>query len=420
MFGAESLYSHANWAEPSKMFSILATLRREDPVHFCESKTHPDLWHITKHADLLEVEKLQDKFLANPRMLLATREGEAQVQQMTGGSRNLVETLICTDQPDHRKLRTLTQAWFMPRNLGRLQTEIERSATLAIDQFIEHNGECDFARDVALEFPLRVIMTVLGVPQKDLPLMVRFTQELFSAEDPDARRADLPEGADATQLQIATLMEYAKYFQALTEARKTEPGQDIASIIANETIDGAPLTEAQRLGYYTVIATAGHDTTSYSLDEAIRQLALNPELLARLKSAPEEMAPRIAEEAIRIAAPVRHFIRTASEDYSLRGKTIKKGQSVILWFPSGSRDEALFDNAEAFDPDRANVRAHTSFGHAAHVCLGMNLARMEIATFLRLLVQRIDSICLTGEPAYAHSNFIGGIKRLPVRATLSA
>lgn len=415
---AATLYDTSAWADPGTIHSIFASLRQNDPVHFVQTEGFPDLWHITRHADIFEIEKRGDVFLNEPRLVINTLAREAATREITGGSLNLIRSLVAMDPPEHPKMRLLTQAWFMPKNLASLQGRIDASAAQGLEEIRRREGVCDFAKDVAVEFPLRVIMAVLGVPSEDYPMMLRLTQELFGPDDPDTKRR-APEGDDTAASLHQTFLEFSQYFNQMTEARRAQPQDDVASIIANAQIDGEPIDNAAALGYYIIIATAGHDTTSYSLTEAVRQLALNPELLARLKQNPDDIAPKLVEEAIRYASPVRHFVRTAKEDYTIRGKTIKSGDSVILWYPSGSRDEELFPSPDIFDIDRDRSVRHAAFGHAAHMCLGMHLARQENISFLKEFARNVDSLELTAEPKYIEANFVGGIKSMPVHIRLA-
>lgn len=417
---ASQLYQPAYWANPHQVHRLFARLRSEDPVHFCETPDYPDFWHITRHADIFEVERRTDVFLNEPRLIIHTRAREAAVRQITGGSANLIRSLVSMDAPEHPKMRLLTQAWFMPKNLSRLQSEIDRSVSLAMRQLRARGGECDFAKDIAMEYPLRVIMSVLGVPSSDYPEMLRLTQELFGPDDPDTKRKDVDPSADPAAALRKTFQEFADYFDRLTEEKRARPGDDVASVIANAEIDGKPIDRASALGYYIIIATAGHDTTSYSLNEAVARLAMDQALLARLKADPAGIAPKVVEEAIRIAAPVRHFVRTAREDIDLGGKTIRAGQSVILWYPSGCRDEAVFADPDVFDIDRDQSVRHAAFGHGAHMCLGMHLARQENTAFLRAFAGQVDALDLPVPPQYIQANFVGGIKRLQIRAELSS
>ncbi|MEL6860775.1 MAG: cytochrome P450 [Pseudomonadota bacterium] len=416
-FDASFLYQSSNWANMDAVHDLFATMRAEDPVHYCESDTFPNLWHVTKHADIFDVERRTVDFLNEPRLIIATRQQEDKIRAETGGTLNRIRSLVTYDAPEHMKIRLLTQSWFMPKNLSKLEARIASSVERGMDTLAARQGDVDFAREVALEYPLRVIMAVLGVPEQDFGMMLRLTQELFGPEDPDVGRK-MDDGGDVDAALGQTVAELFGYFTALTEEKMKNPGDDVASIIANAEIDGAPLDDMGKLGYYIIVATAGHDTTSYSLTEAVHQLAKDPALFERLKSAPEETSSLITEEAIRYASSVRHFVRTANKDTELGGKTIREGESVILWYPSGSRDEDVFESPNRFDIDRDRSQRHAAFGHGAHMCLGMHLARLELTTFLLDLAKRVDAIELAEQPRYVQASFVGGIKSLPLKFTL--
>jgi len=406
------LFDPACWQNMDQIHAIFAQMRRDSPVHRGSCAGFPDLWHATRHADIFEIERNSAAFLNAPRLIIMESAREEAVRRMTGGSTDLVQSLVSMDNPMHSKMRRLTQSFFMPKNLRSLQDSIDASTALGVETLLVADGPIDFAQDVALEFPLRVIMALLGIPKNDYGLMLKLTQELFGPDDPDTQRRDVTNERSKAEALQKTYAEFAAYFSDVTADRRANPKEDLASIIANATIDGRPISDREALGYFIIIATAGHDTTSYSLTEAVRQLATDPILFARFKSDPETIAPKIVEEAIRFASPVRHFIRTADTDYELRGRRIAAGDSIVLWYPSGSRDEGVFEKPDRFDIDRPTSPQHASFGHGAHLCLGMHLARQEIRTFLIALVNRVSSMALLEEPRYLRSNFVGGIKSL--------
>lgn len=410
------LYDRSAWVDMDRIHGIFARMRKEDPVHFSQQEGFPDFWHITKHADIFEIESKSDIFLNEPRGLILETVREEAVKQVTGGSTQLIRSLVSIDKPDHPKMRLLAQSWFMPKNLKNLDSAINDIAKASIDRLQEAGPTCDFASGVAVWYPLRVIMSVLGVPPEDEPRMLKLTQELFGSHDPDMKRKNISrESKSPIAAIVETFVDFQNYFRQITESRRANPTDDIASVIANATIDGKPLNERDTMGYYIIIATAGHDTTSYSSVEVMHQLAKSPELFARMKADPDNVIPNLVEEAIRFTSPVRHFCRTAAEDHEFRGKLIKKGESLVLWYPSGSRDEDVFNDPDTFDIDRdlKSVR-HAAFGHGAHMCLGMYLARQELTALFKELAARAKSISLADEPKYAHANYVGGIKSLPI------
>lgn len=419
MIDASQLYKPAFWSNPDQVHALFSKMRSDAPVQHCEANGYPDFWHVTKHADIFEIEKRTDIFLSAPRTIVQTQANEDHIRKMTGGTLAPVRTLVNMDNPEHQKMRLLTQAWFMPKNLAKLNDGINQSIETAIAGLRDRDGHCDFAKDVAIEFPLRVIMDVLGVPTADYPMMLRLTQETFGPEDPDTKSEAGDNDLAQAEALLSTVQEFSAYCLALVEERRKNPRDDISTLLANAEVDGAPIDPLALIGYFIIIATAGHDTTSYSLTEAVRQMALSPNILQELKDDPDTVAPKIVEEAIRIASPVRHFIRTATEDYELRGQQIKAGDSVILWYSSGSRDEELFDRPHEFDINRAGSVRHAAFGHGAHLCLGMHLARQENIAFLKRFAREVSSVKLLGDPKYTQASFVSGIKSMPVQITLA-
>ena len=407
----DALLKHAAWADMDDIHERFAWLRANDPVRYAETPGYPPFWHVTRHDDVYAVERTPDAFAVEPRSFIGTLEDEARVRAITGGDLKLIESLVSMDDPKHYKHRAITQSWFMPSNLRRLDADIRAVADAALDRMEAAGGACDFVSDVGVWYPLRVIMRVLGIPEADEGRMLTLTQELFGNADPDTARAL---DGDALAGIVATYMDFVAYFERLTEERRANPTGDVASVIANATVDGAPIGQREAMGYYTIVATAGHDTTSYVTAEAVRRLADDPGLLARLQADPEGTAPPIVTEALRMAAPVRHFVRTATRAVEIGGRTITAGDTVVVWFPSACRDEAVFADPHRFDVDREQAGHSPAFGTGPHICLGMHLARQEVTRFLEAFGRRVRRIERTGAPAMMRSNFVGGIKRLPV------
>jgi len=211
---------------------------------------------------------------------------------------------------------------------------------------------------------------------------------------------------------METAMQLFQYFGAITADRRKTPRDDVASIIANGMIDGQPIGDREAMSYYIIVATAGHDTTSSTVAGGLLQLMKNPDQMAKLR-ADMSLVPNFVEESIRWVTPVKHFIRTAVQDYELRGKTIKEGDGLSLLYWSGNRDEEVFEDPFKFRVDR-NVSKHVAFGYGVHVCLGMHLARMEIRALFNELLPRLKSIELNGTPKNTLANFVSGLKTLPV------
>ena len=312
------------------------------------------------------------------------------------------------DDPDHKAYRALAQSWFLGSNLRKLTGRIDELAKDYVDRLADHGGECDFVKDVATWYPLRVIMSILGIPEADEPRMMKLTQELFGGSDPDVSRSF----ADTALMDVVA--DFDAYFEALSAERRARPTDDIASVIANATIDGEPLPVHETNAYYILIATAGHDTTSATTAGGLLALMQNPDQWAKLAAEPESHLPTAVDEMIRWVTPVRQFMRTATADCEVGGQAIAAGESCALWYPSANRDEAVFEAPFEFRVDRQDAK-HLAFGYGAHVCLGQHLARMEISAFYRELLRRVETVELAGEPRFKEATFVGGLKSLPIR-----
>lgn len=403
----QALVNPAFWSDEQGVHEQLAWLRQNDPLRFLQPEGFDPFWNVTRYDDIKAIEGNKRVFINDPRPTLSEK-GTAEMVQAVIGRKHLVRSLVQMDDPDHMKYRMLTQGWFMGANLKKLQARIDELARMYVDRMAELGGECDFVKDVAIWYPLRVIMEILGVPDEDEALMLKLTQELFGPADPDNARSFDPNDF------FKVVEDFEAYFDKLTQARRETPTDDVASVIANAQFDGEPLPRVDANGYYIIIATAGHDTTSASTAGGLLALMQNPDQMEKLRDDPAGMMPTAIDEVIRWVTPVRHFMRTATEDVQVRDKTIKAGESAILWYPSANRDEEIFKDPFAFRVDRKDAK-QLAFGFGAHVCLGQHLARMEISALYREILNRVEHIELTGEPRYVHSTFVGGLKSLPIR-----
>ncbi len=406
-------------ADPQRLHAAFAWLRRNDPVALAELPGFDPFRLVTKHADILEVSRDNTLFpYGDFPSTLAPREQVQRGREARAAGRPLLYTLVQMDEPDHLKYRALTQAWFMPQNIRKLEDRIRELARESVARMEALGGTCDFVDEVALHFPLHVIMQILGVPREDEARMLKLTQELFGATDPDLRREGAEMTPEARQVDIqATLTDFFNYFNALTEDRRARPRDDVASTIANATIDGRPISAFDAVSYYLIVATAGHDTTSSSTAGAMWALAERPGEFAKARKNPG-LIPGLVDESIRWTTPVRHFMRSAAVDTSLRGQAIAKGEWLMLCYPSGNRDEEVFKEPMEFRVDRSPNR-HLAFGYGAHLCLGQHLAKMEMRILWEELLPRLKSVELAGEARLSEANFVNGPKALPIRYELS-
>jgi cytochrome P450 len=388
-----------------RLHAGLAQLRASTPVARVDAPGYRPFWAITKHADIMAVERGNELFINAPRPVLMTAEQE-ELQASHG-----VRTLIHMDDPQHRVARAIGVDWFRPKAMRALKRRIDELAKLYVDKLRDAGGECDFVQEVAVNYPLFVIMSLLGVPECDFPRMLKLTQELVGSQDSEFQRSS------SSEEQAYALLDMFEYFNAITASRRQHPTEDLASAIANATIDGEPLTDIDTVSYYVIIATAGHDTTSAVISGGMQALIDHPQQLWRLQESPELM-PLATEEMIRWVTPVTGMMRTATHNTTVRGVPIAEGESLLLSYVSANRDEEVFVDADHFDVGR-DPNKHLAFGHGVHFCMGAALARMEITSFFTELIPRLKSIELSSEPQLTATTFVGGLKHLPIRCTVS-
>lgn len=404
--------AYAHWERSHAAFT---ELRRTAPLSVAEPDGYDPFWAVTKYDDIKTVEKNGALFSSARQLPLRPRAVLEQASPDELGQK--LRTLVNMDDPEHFKQRIITQAWFMPRNLrNNLESRVREIAREFVERMLEFDGECDFARDVAFLYPLRVVMEVIGVPPSDEARMLTLTQELFGDKDPDLGRAGRNvDAVEAAKMREAVLEDFVSYFKAMQEDRQANPRADLASVIANAEIDGEPIGFYDAMGYYIITATAGHDTTSASTTSGCWALAERPQMLADLKN-DASLLDGFVQETIRWETPVKQFMRTATEDTEVSGKKIAEGDRLMLRYPSGNRDEDQFDKPFEFDMRRFPNK-HIAFGFGIHVCLGQHLARLEMRLLWEEMLPRIASIELNGEPTRSVSNFVCGPKSVPIRFT---
>lgn len=392
------------YTDEAGLHRALSHLRAHAPVSWVAVPNYAPFWAITKHADIMEIERANDIFTNSPRAVLVTRDGDEQ-QAAIG-----VKTLIHMDDPQHRDFRAIGANWFRPKAMRALKNRADKLAKRFVDKMAADGPECDFVQQVAVNYPLYMIMTLLGVPEADFASMLTWTQELFGSDDEEFQR-----GSNMEE-QMSALLEMFQYFTQLTAARRANPTDDLASTIANATINGEPLSDIETVSYYLIIAAAGHDTSSASIGGGMHALVEHPDQLARLQKDPSLM-PLAVEEIIRWTTPVKEFMRTAQRDYEIRGIRIGAGESVLLSYVSGNRDDDVFTDPFRFDVGR-DPNKHIAFGYGVHFCLGAALARLEINSFFTELLARLKSVELAGSAEYLATTFVGGPKHLPIRYEL--
>jgi cytochrome P450 len=396
-----------SWADMTAWHERVAELRRTTPVVRVEQPGFEPFWVLTRHADVFAVDRDDATWLNTSRSVLGPDEDW---QRMVESGMPPPATLVHLDGHEHRAHRQVTNDWFKPAAVGRRQARIDELADRYVERMRELGGTCDFAKDIAQPYTLRVIMDIYGVPEEDEPLMLELTQGIFGAADPEFLGD--AEGPGAKVLE--TIMRFVQYFAEITDDRRANPREDLASVIANGEVDGCPMGDIQRLWYYVIVATAGHDTTSFALSGGMEALLRDPSQLAALRDDPD-LVVNAADEVIRWTSPVRHFLRYATRDTEVGGVAIPEGGRVLLSYPSANRDEDVFVDSMRFDVRRPDAGKLLSFGVGPHFCLGAQFARREVRTMLGKLAQQLDGVELAGEPAWAESHFVSGVKHLPMR-----
>jgi hypothetical protein len=398
------LLEPSTYADDELVQRLTTQLREESPIQRVEHPDYPPLWLLTRHRDIKRVE------LAHHQMLQGTGFLEPHAQGAAYEDMGVpkLKMLIHMDGDEHRLYRSMTSSWFTPRNLSRLQARIAELAGQTVERMAATDGTCDFATDVAMPFPLQVILSMLGLPEADYPLMLKLTQQMLGSNDPEYSSDVL------TPAQLMdSIAAFVDYFNGVTADRQANPTDDLASVIANAQLpDGAPIPLDRSIGYYTIFAVAGHDTTSAALAGGLQALIEHPDQLGRLQEHPDLMGPAV-DELIRWVTPVKHFIRTASVPFDVGGQSLYRGEIVFMSYPAANRDPEVFVDPMDLDIARS-PNDHLAFGIGAHYCLGAQLAKMELRSVLGQLLPRLRSVELAGKPELMRALMVGGLKHLPI------
>ncbi|KFL46574.1 putative cytochrome P450 [Sphingobium sp. ba1] len=367
---------------------------------------------MTRHEDIMAIERNSATYAAGDRTVLLPEKVEA-IYEAKYGDRNGVKPLTHMDGGYHRAHRSVTMDWFGPKNLRKFESQIALIAKEFVDRMEDMGEACDFSADIAYWFPLRVVMTLMGVPREDEAHVLRLTQRLFSPADKDLKTQADEKAAPAPGGSRDVFAEFGEYYQGLTEDRRKSPRNDIISTIANGVVNGCPMAQREMTSYYVIASTAGHDTTAASIGGGLLGLMQFPEQLTKLRS-DLGLLNLAAEEFVRWTAPVKHFMRTPQEDVIWHDTRIAAGENIMLCYPSACRDESVFPDAGQFRVDRSSNPAHLAFGYGPHFCLGKFLATMEIRAFYAELLPRLKQVELAGDPTYIESTFVSGLKTLPI------
>ena len=397
----ENGYPHAAWKR----------LRQESPVHWFDLPGGVGFWAVTKRADIVWISKQPKLFHNAPR--LAIFEGGGPVEKRE------VRQLLNMDPPEHQKYRATASSWFTPRAIRNRHAEVERITRDLLDEMAGdgETREADFVEDLTAPLTLAVLADMLGIPRQDWRLMFQWTNQIVGAGDPEFQVDDSdpnagPGGAGFDEARKGLF----QYFAELAKERRAQPRDDIVSVLASASIDGAPMPAMELMSYFLVLVVAGNETTRNAASGGLLALIENPGEFDKLRKNPE-LAELASEEIVRWTAPVIQFCRTPVADVTVAGKAIKAGDSMCLFYPSANRDEDVFEDPDVFRIDR-KPNPHLGFGIGEHFCLGANLARLELRTIFRQLAERMEEVELAGRYDRTRSSFLGGVKRMPIRYRL--
>ncbi|HZM31913.1 MAG TPA: cytochrome P450 [Acidimicrobiales bacterium] len=379
-------------------------LRANAPVFHHEEPDGDGFWVITRYDDIVAANRDAASFSSSQEL-----GGVVMLEGPTApipGTEMAGEMMLFMDPPRHTRYRKLVNRGFTPRMIAALEVHV-RELTVDIVEAATAKGECDFVVDIAAELPLEVIAELLGVPREDRHKLFDWSNRMVGSEDPEYQVAE----AAVTEAQVEMFM----YAQALAAERRADPKPDIVTTLLESEIEGDQLSEMDFNLFFMLLSVAGNETTRNAIAHGMNAFLEHPDQWELLVSDPARYIGGAVEEILRWASPVMFFRRNATRDVELGGQTIKAGDKISLWYISANRDESVFDEPFRFDITR-DPNPHIAFGGGGpHFCLGAQLARLEIRLLFEELARRVPRLEALGEPDRLRSNFIGGIKHLPVR-----
>ena len=407
--GQADLSSHDSFLAGAP-HNTFARLRREDPLAWCDYKGGKGFWSVTRHEDILALNRNYE--------LMSSARG-IRMEDQTHEEYLARRTFQETDPPEHSRTRVLVSKAFSKPVVGLFEQQIRGLCDSILDAALA-KGCFDAVSEIARQLPMRMLGQILGTPEEDLDWLVERGDELIANTDPEFTDHVLDQ-ADTEAFRLmpfrspagAELYVYAERLMAEKNRRGDTRG--VLHLILQPDAHGDVISETEFRNFFCLLVAAGNDTTRYSIAASLHALANRPALLTELRTAGPEIWETAPDELIRWASPTMHFRRTATRDFEMHGKRVRAGDKILLWFISGNRDEAAFANPFEIDLRRTPNR-HLAFGQGGpHICLGMWLARLEVKVLMQEFVKRVAAIEQTGPHEYLRSNFIGGIKRLPVR-----
>jgi linalool 8-monooxygenase len=383
---------------------VFTWLRREDPVHWNPVTNGRGFWSVTKYDDIVAISK-------NPEVFSSAREhgghriyDENIVGTAGMGAEATDAPFISMDPPEHNRYRRMISPGFGPSRLKALEGQIHDRVCAILDR-LGARKECEFVTEVAAELPIQVLAELLGIPQADRLKLFDWSNSMIAEDDPELRK-----GPEETAADVRAMIEYSG---RLWEERVANPGTDLISMLIHPDADGEVMSKERYLGTFILLVAAGNETTRNSISGGLIALAQFPEQRRQLADNPA-LYGTAAAEIIRYVSPIMHMRRTAIADSVIRGKTIRRGDKIIMWYVSANRDEEIFTNPFGFDLTRAEA-TQLGFGVGQHFCLGARLAELQLRIFFTEFLRRYPNAEPSGPIRRMRSNFVAGIKEMPVR-----
>ena len=385
-------------------------MRRERPVSWVEESDGSGFWAVTKHADVETVSRDFGRFTASRGI---------RIEEMAPDALEARRTMMEFDPPEHARLRRLVQPGFTPKVVATYEQAFRTLAGLALDRVLPL-VEFDFVTEISRELPIRLLCRLLGVPESDASKLVAWGDQMISNADPEYTPVvidrDDTEEYRLLPFRSPAAIEVFRYAEEMARERRAQPEDDIITTLLHAEPDGEPLTDLEFKNFFTLMMVAGNETTRHTISHGLIYLTEHPDQMDDLRQDPAGLSVSATEEILRASTVTMHFRRTATDDTELGDEQIRKGDRVVMWYSSANYDEDVFDDPYRFDI-RRTPNDHLAFGTGRHVCLGASLARLEVRVVFEELLKRVDDFVVVGEPVRLRSNFINGIKHLPVRVS---
>lgn len=394
-------------------YDALAAMRARTPVAWHAERpvagwpAGRGFWAVTSYEGVAEVSKTPDVFSA--------QLGGTQIRDPAPEDLDFARQMMLNmDPPRHTRLRAILNKGFTPRAVARLEPDLQRFAGQIVDA-VADDGGCDFAQDIGADYPLLTLATIMGVPLSDRRLLLEWTNRVIGYQDDEYAEplVDPETGEPINPRSRRALADMFAYAGQLARFKREHPGDDIITRLLFAEVDGEKITTAEFENFFFLFTVAGNDTTHSAIPGGMLALLDHPEQMARLRADPDLLGSAV-EEMLRFCPPVVHFRRTAARDTHLGDATIGAGDKVVVFYPGANRDPDVFDNPDAFDVARHPNR-HLTFGVGPHFCLGNGLARLQMRVMFAEILRRMRHVDLTGPVERLQSNFINGIKHMPVQ-----